>query len=70
MWLFKDIKENKTEYSFVDNQIAALIKEYESNPFLEKLESEEQRKSYGFLIWFLKKYAPYLKDIENYILII
>lgn len=54
-------------YSLVDKEISVIIKEYSSNLFLVKLNTEEGRKSYGFLIWFLKKYAPYLKNVEEYI---
>lgn len=54
----------KDFYQLIDNEINALVEKYQNDPFLQKhKEGSSQRKSYGFLIWFLQFYA----HIPNYV---
>jgi hypothetical protein len=62
----------KDFYQLIDNEINALVEKYQNDPFLQKhKEGSSQRKSYGFLIWFLNVYAKtanyvdYITDGEN-----
>lgn len=59
---------NNTEfYNIIDGEIDALIDKYQNDDFLQK-QATDQRKAYGFLIWFLEFYAgifeypPYITE--------
>lgn len=54
-------------YRLVDIEISSLLLQHQSNQYLKNLKTPEGKKSFGFLIWFLKKYAPSIKNIESYI---
>jgi hypothetical protein len=54
-------------YQLIDSEISSLIIAYKSNPYLSRLKPPENKKSFAFLLWFLKRYSPNLKNIESYI---
>lgn len=54
-------------YKLVDKEIDVLIKRYKDIPYLKKQKKEDGRKSFAFLLWFLNRYSPGLKELETYI---
>lgn len=56
-------------YDIIDQEITELNKAFKNNDFLKKLKTEDGRKSFGFLLWFLKNYLPKtdLGDFDNLI---
>jgi hypothetical protein len=42
----------------VGNEIKEVIKEHKNDEFIRKVSNDENKKSYAFLIWFIKRYYP------------
>lgn len=55
-------------YDVIDKEINELIKDFKKNDYLHR-QDENGKKSFAFLLWFLKKYLPdhKLTDFENLI---
>ena len=56
----------KDFYKIIDSEISEIINEYKNNAYLKKLD-ENGKKSYGLLLWFLKRYHPTGLNYEDYI---
>lgn len=54
-------------YKLVDKEVDVLIRRYKYNPYLKKQKKEDGKKSFAFLLWFLNRYSPDLKDLETFI---
>ena len=54
-------------YREIDREIDTLIKLYKDIPYLKKQKNKDGKKSFGFLLWFLNKYSPGLKELETFI---
>lgn len=61
--------KSESFYDIVDQEIIDLNKAFKNNVFLSGLKTEDGKKSFGFLLWFLKNYLPNteLTDYENLI---
>lgn len=59
---------NERFYDIIDKEIDDLIKVFKNNTHLQK-QNENGKKSFAFLLWFLKKYLPnhQLTEFENLI---
>lgn len=60
--------KNDHFYDIIDKEIEDLIEVFKNNDHLKK-QDENGKKSFAFLLWFLKEYLPncQLENIENYI---
>lgn len=58
-------------YKIIDGEIAVLLEKYKEDAYLQKHKQENNRKSFGFLIWFLENYsglanyADFITDGDN-----
>ncbi|GAA6168143.1 AIPR family protein [Sessilibacter corallicola] len=53
-------------YNLIDIELEKVIENSIEENILEKLKQDHQRKSYGFMVWFLKFYAG-IENISDYI---
>lgn len=57
----------KDFYDIVKTEIDAILLDFKDNSNLKKFKTNEGKQSFGFLLWFLKRYYPLGQNYEQYI---